>query len=96
MDIIPKAFCTECYEKTTYELKEETTKVKVRGVSFSYPRLRCYCTECGCEVYSPEINDKNVYERHKAYYSKLDQMKGELQHGKRVQNAKFLNAETQH
>ena len=77
MTIWPTAFCSKCYAHKTYSVKEVMQKTKIRGISFVYPELRAYCDECGELIYSPPVADKNVYERHKAYYNKLEQMKGD-------------------
>lgn len=39
----------------------------IRGISFSYVEQTAYCSECGEEVYVPEINDLNVIAREDAY-----------------------------
>ena len=41
----------------------------------SFLETRAKCKVCGTQVYVPAVNDKNWYERHKAYYNKLDELK---------------------
>lgn len=75
MEIRPKVFCCKCYEKTEYDIEVSEEVASVREVTFSYPKTRAKCKVCGTEVYVPAINDKNVYERHKAYYEALKEIR---------------------
>lgn len=75
LEIRPKTFCSECYEKVTYHIKEVPREVSVREISFKFVETQAICDECGSVVYVPAINDKNSYERHKAYYAKLEEIK---------------------
>lgn len=77
MSIIPKEFCPLCYSKQPFDIREETREISIRGISFSYPELYAVCKGCGNRIYSAVLNDKNVYERQKAYYAQIDEMKGE-------------------
>ena len=74
MIMLPKAFCTTCYEMTPYDISEREISICVRGISFTYPETVATCKECGKEVYAGPIADKNVFERHRAYYAQLDRI----------------------
>lgn len=71
MELRPKVFCTICYQPVSYHLESGMREISVKEVSFSFLETRAICDQCGTRVYVPAINDKNVYERHKAYYNKL-------------------------
>lgn len=75
MELRPKVFCCKCYDKEEYNIEEFEEVASVREVTFTYLKTRAKCKACGTEVYVPAINDKNVYERHKAYYEKLKELK---------------------
>ena len=47
----------------------------LQEVSFKFLETRAICRICGERVYVPAVNDKNIYERHKAYYAKLDELR---------------------
>lgn len=81
MTLRPKVFCTKCYEKVPYTLETEMREISVKEVSFSYLDTQAKCIYCATPVYVPAINDKNAYERHKAYYQKLEEIEGETTHG---------------
>lgn len=73
MDIRPKVFCVQCYDSEEYELESSIEVASVREVTFPFLETRARCKNCGQLVYVPAINDKNVYERHKAYYKALEE-----------------------
>ena len=82
MQLRPKTFCPKCYESVPYYLRQSEKKISVREVSFSYLEIEAVCKECHNPVYVPAINDKNVYERHKAYYEALSNIcMEEIQNG---------------
>ena len=74
MQLRPKAFCPSCYDKVQYKVASSETTISVHEVSFSYQELIARCVYCGAAVYVPAINDRNEYERHKAYYEELKQI----------------------
>lgn len=74
MDIRPKVFCTKCYESVPYHVQTSIEEASHREVSFSYLETKAFCDICGEQVYVPAINDKNCYERHKAYYDRLEEI----------------------
>ena len=57
-----------------YTLESSIEKATHREVEFEYLETRARCDICGNLVYVPAINDKNWYERHKAYYDILDSL----------------------
>lgn len=75
MEIRHETFCTNCYTKVPYHLAFSTEVASVREVTFSYEKTTALCDICGKEVYVPAVNDRNVYERHKAYYKELGELK---------------------
>lgn len=82
MQLRPKTFCAGCYESVPYRLESVTKEISVKEISFSYLEIQARCTECNSLVYVPAINDKNVYERHKAYYDALSKIcMEEIQNG---------------
>lgn len=60
-------FCIECSRKVSYSVKSERVELNVRGTKFSYIEQSAVCTECGNELYLPDINDSNVAAREEAY-----------------------------
>ena len=60
-------YCINCDKKNTYCVKSQRVDIKIRGIAFSYVEQAAYCSECGEEVYVPEINDLNVVAREEAY-----------------------------
>lgn len=75
MEIRQKVFCPKCYDKVNYKIESSVEETSVREVSFNFLETRARCVNCNEAVYVPAINDKNYYERHKAYYEKLDELK---------------------
>lgn len=61
------AICTDCGCKTPYTVKSHLEELTVREITFSYVEHSTYCTQCGKEVYVPEISDENVQSREDAY-----------------------------
>ena len=62
-----EVFCIECGDYKTFTIKTTREEITVRGVTFSYLEQTAYCSECGEEIYVPEINDINVQAREDAY-----------------------------
>jgi len=62
-----EVFCIECGDYKQFAVKTTREEITVRGVTFSYLEQSAYCSECGEEVYVPEINDINVQAREDAY-----------------------------
>lgn len=60
-------YCINCDKKNTYYLKSQRVNMDIRGIFFGYVEQTAYCSECGEEVYIPEINDLNVIAREDAY-----------------------------
>lgn len=67
MNSYPIAFCINCDEKNSYNIKSEVVKKEVRGTEFSYIEQKAFCANCGEEVYVPEVNDNNVQAAEDAY-----------------------------
>ena len=75
MTLRPEVYCVRCGIKVSYKLESSMEETSVHEVSFKFLETRACCRICGEQVYVPAVNDKNVYERHKAYYAKLDELK---------------------
>lgn len=71
MYLRPKVYCETCNEKTEFKLESSIKTIQHNDISFSFLETRAFCTQCNRPVYVPEVNDKNVRERHKAYYDQL-------------------------
>lgn len=67
MEDRPIAFCTNCDEKKEYVVKAYKREITVKGITFSYVHQTAYCSECGEELYCPQINDANVQAKEDAY-----------------------------
>ena len=62
------AFCIWCNEKTPYEVHVNGKHlIRKNGIGFFVKELSAVCTNCGFDVYVPEVNDANVERREKAY-----------------------------
>lgn len=62
-----KGFCEKCNNLVEYEIKEINDKVEIKGKKYNYTRLIGYCKNCGEEISSNEINDKNLIRIDKVY-----------------------------
>jgi uncharacterized phage-associated protein len=65
------AFCINCGNKMPYSVIENRIENTVKNTKFSYIEQAAKCTECGEEIYVPEINDANVEARETAYRKAL-------------------------
>ena len=79
MYLRPLVYCAACNEKVPFKLESSIKTIQHNDISFSFLETRARCKKCNGLVYVPEINDKNVRERHKAYYDQL--YSGENSHG---------------
>lgn len=61
------AICIDCGCKTTYTIKSHLENSRVRGISFNYVEHSAHCTQCGKEIYVPQVNDENVQSREDGY-----------------------------
>lgn len=61
------AYCVNCRGKRDYHIVSERVSLTVRGIDFDYSEKKAVCSECGNEVYVPEINDKNADARENAF-----------------------------
>ena len=62
------AYCINCNDRTKYITKVCDREITVKGISFKYVHHSAYCSECGQEVYVPDINDQNAEERTDGFY----------------------------
>lgn len=75
LELRPKVFCPKCYDKEEYTIESSEEVASVREVTFSYLQTRARCKQCGELVYVPAVNDANVYERHKAYFEAIKEIR---------------------
>ncbi len=61
------AFCISCGTNMPVKMDSLSVEVEVRRVKISYVETRAICSECGKELYLPEVNDKNAQAREAAY-----------------------------
>lgn len=69
------SYCIECDKEVPYSINVRPSRITVRDVTFDCGEIYALCTECGAEVYVPEINDKNVENREKAYFEAKERKK---------------------
>ena len=62
-----KVYCIHCGGMRGYKRQVSREEMTVRGTAFRYLEQAVFCTECGEEVYVPEINDRNTEARECAY-----------------------------
>ena len=67
----PLLFCEKCGKRVKYHLESSIETVEHNNTRFKYLETRATCAYCGNYLYSPELNDRNVRERHKSYYNAL-------------------------
>lgn len=72
MEIRPKVYCTTCGENRTYKIESSDEEAVFNGVSFIFNEVRARCRKCNQLVRVPALEDRNWYERHKAYYNQLN------------------------
>lgn len=65
-------YCENCQKDVEFEIKNETIKIDLEDIVFSYEALVPYCKECGKEVSVPELNDLNIIRAYKAQKEKLE------------------------
>lgn len=57
-----KEYCEHCKKKTDYVLKKNVDLQEyVRGELIDYVGVRSFCSVCGNEVVTPEMEEKNLY-----------------------------------
>ena len=62
-----ECFCLSCGCKQPYRVKSQNIVTVIRGVRVLCPEETAVCAICGEEVYTPEVNDRNVDYRLRAY-----------------------------
>lgn len=60
-------FCISCGCKRSYAITSQKVENTIRDISFEYVEMIAHCTECGEELYVPEVNDSNVESQENAY-----------------------------
>lgn len=65
--MINTAYCIHCDCRVEYCLKSQRVALDIRGIAFTYDELVACCSNCGEELYVPEINDANVVVRKETY-----------------------------
>lgn len=67
MSMIGTVYCIHCDCRVEYCLKSQRVALNIRGIAITYDELVAYCSNCGEELYVPEINDANAAARKGAY-----------------------------
>lgn len=69
----PKAYCVKCDERHPYTLHPIIKETSFNGIIFNYEDIEAHCKKCGSQIRVQALDDRNWYERHKAYYNKLQE-----------------------
>ena len=70
------AYCPWCNEETPYAVDLDNKHlIHKNDIGFFVKELTATCTKCGFDVYVPEVNDRNVERREKAYFKSLKRRK---------------------
>lgn len=65
-----KSFCDKCRNETTYKINCVQLEGVLKGEKYSYKGKTAYCTACGSEIYTGEINDYNLKALYDVYREK--------------------------
>ena len=65
-------FCPECRNDASYSIKNEILNGVIKGQTIEYPGEIAYCSNCGSEVYVPEISDSNLETLYAEYRKQND------------------------
>lgn len=60
-------FCAECRKDVNFTVEEVKLKNVLKGEEYEYAGRKAICTECGSEVYIPEVEDYNLKSLYDAY-----------------------------
>lgn len=60
-------FCEECRKDVAYTVKTERMSGIIRGVEYEYDGKTALCSECGHEVFVPELHDSNLETLYSVY-----------------------------
>ena len=71
MLIRPKGYCPACNERRAYSLHPIIKETSFNGIIFNYEDIEAHCKKCGGQIKVPALDDRNWYERHKAYYKQV-------------------------
>ena len=71
MFVRPKGYCHHCGNQQPYKLKFIESETSFSGVPFTYEEAQAICKKCNTRINVPALDDRNWYEKHKAYYNKL-------------------------
>lgn len=63
--------CLHCMQFVNYNEIVKPVTINIRGIDVTYKETTAYCSDCGAEVYSDKIHDKNVARREQAYLNAL-------------------------
>lgn len=61
------AYCIHCNQRVRYCMRSQRVNMSIQGIAITYDELVAYCSNCGEELYVPEINDANAAARKGAY-----------------------------
>ena len=55
-----KSYCPVCDTDVVFTLREESITQEIDNLKFNYLAKVAYCSECGNEIYIPELSDNNI------------------------------------
>lgn len=67
MSTTSTAFCLTCGCRRAFKKIAARAETEVREIKFSFIETMAICSECGEELYVPEVNDENAQAREDAY-----------------------------
>lgn len=65
-----KTFCEECRKDIEYLIKPVLMKGKLKGEEYEYTGEKAVCSICGSEVYTAEVEDRNLKALYDVYREK--------------------------
>lgn len=60
-------FCIECRKETEYLLQKKNIVKNIKGKEYTFTITVAVCTECGEEMSTPGLIDKNIQEVDEQY-----------------------------
>jgi len=63
-------FCPECRQDVRFLAREQPDSAELKGSVYEFVSSTAYCSECGVEVFVPEIEDQNLKALYDVYRQK--------------------------
>ena len=60
LNVNRKSYCPVCDTDVVFTLREESITQEIDNLKFNYLAKVAYCSECGNEIYIPELSDNNI------------------------------------